>query len=124
MFGQLKYKYNVITLCGSTRFKAAFYEWNARLSMEGNVVFSVAMWSHCQQIQPTIEQKRLLDDIYKQKIYMSNEIFVLDVGGYIGESTRSEIEFAESMDLKVKYLSKEYPEWTENDCIYFRLKEQ
>jgi hypothetical protein len=107
-----------ITLCGSTRFKRAWLEWNARLTLAGNVVFSVAMWSHDVRIEPTEEQKITLDEIHKAKIDRSNEIFVLDVGGYIGSSTRSEIEHAERTGKPVRYLSREFPEWTEDDCVY------
>jgi len=110
----------VITLCGSTRFKQAFNEWNARLTLEEDaVVISVAMWSHGTKINPTEEQKEQLDSIHKSKIDISDEIFVLDVNEYIGESTRSEIEYAEKNNKQVRYLSKEYPNWTEQDCRYW-----
>jgi hypothetical protein len=107
-----------ITLCGSTRFKKAFMEWNARLTLQGAVVYSVAMWSHNIRVEPTEEQKELLDVIHKAKIDASDEIFVLDVGGYIGSSTRSEINHALSTCKAVRYLSSEYPDWTEADCTY------
>lgn len=113
----------VITLCGSTRFKLAWLEWNARLTLEGNVVLAVAMWSHSERIEPTAEQKRLLDAVHLSKIDLSDEIFVLDVGGYIGESTRNEIRHAEATGKRVRYLSQEYPEWTEADCQFARLGE-
>jgi hypothetical protein len=106
-----------ITLCGSTRFKKAFAEWNARLTLEGNVVYSVAMWSHGARIDPTEEQKKLLDEVHLAKIDNSDEVFVLDVGGYIGESTRREIAHAEKTGKAVRYLSKEFPGWTEADSV-------
>ena len=109
----------IITLCGSTRFKAAFCEWNARLTLRGYLVFSVAMWSHSDRINPTNEQKLLLDEVHKLKIDISDEVFVLDVTGYIGESTNSEIKHAWSKNIPVRYLSKEYPNWTEKDCLYY-----
>lgn len=46
----------------------------------------------------------MLDDIHKGKIDLSDEIFVINVGGYIGASTKNEIEYAESTDKVVKYL--------------------
>lgn len=108
-----------VCLCGSTRFKRAWLEWNARLTLgEGAVVLTVAMWSHNERIDPTPEQKIMLDEIHKAKIDDSDEIFVLDVGGYIGSSTRSEIEHAERTHKRVRYLSREFPEWTEEDSIY------
>lgn len=109
---------NKITLCGSTRFVKAWQEWNARLTLEDNVVLSVAMWSHNVRIEPTERQKTLLDIIHKDKIDDSDEIFVLDVGGYVGESTRSEIAHAEKTGKVVRYLSREYPNWTDADCLF------
>lgn len=101
----------VITLCGSTKFKPAYNEWNARLTLEEDaVVMSVSMWGHADKISLTKAQKEQLDSIHKSKIDLSDEIFVLDVGGYIGESTRSEIEYAIKNNKRVRYLSKEYPE--------------
>lgn len=108
-----------ITLCGSTRFKKAYLEWNARLTLEeGALVYSVAMWSHNVRIEPTEGQKVLLDAIHKGKIDASDEIFVLDVGGYVGESTKSEVLHAKQAGKNVRFLSIEYPDWTEADCIY------
>ncbi|SFQ35429.1 hypothetical protein SAMN04487928_13727 [Butyrivibrio proteoclasticus] len=51
--------------------------------------------------------KEMLDDIHKRKIDMSDEIFVINVGGYIGDSTRSEIAYAIEHGKKVKYLEEE-----------------
>lgn len=51
-----------------------------------------------------IETKKMLDEMHKQKIDMSNEIYVINFGGYIGESTKSEIEYAKSKGKKISYL--------------------
>ena len=48
----------------------------------------------------------MLDDMHKRKIDMADEIFVINVGGYIGESTRSEIAYAEETGKKINYLEK------------------
>ena len=48
--------------------------------------------------------KEMLDDMHKRKIDMSDEIFVINVGGYIGESTKSEIDYAIKNNKKVNYL--------------------
>ena len=94
-----------ITLCGSTKFKKEFEAINRRLSLEGNVVYSVAFFGHADKVPLTAKQKKLLDEVHKRKIDNSEGIFVLDVDGYIGESTRSEIEYAERTGKFVKYLS-------------------
>ena len=100
-------KCKVITLCGSTRFKDAFDETNKRLTLEGNVVLSVGLFSHAQENGEEWANngtKDMLDAIHRQKIDMSDEIMVINVGGYVGESTRAEIEYAKSKNKKVNYL--------------------
>jgi hypothetical protein len=94
-----------ITLCGSTKFKKEFEAVNRQLSLEGNVVYSVAFFGHADNVALTPEQKAKLDDVHKRKIDNSDAIFVLDVDGYIGESTASEIHYAESTGKSVFYLS-------------------
>ena len=48
--------------------------------------------------------KAMLDDMHKAKIDMSDEIFVINVDGYIGDSTRSEIEYAKRTGKAVRFL--------------------
>ncbi len=98
-------KYKVITLCGSTRFKDAFMEAQKRLTLEGNIVISVGMFGHSEDDEVWTEgTKKMLDDMHKRKIDMADEIFVINVDGYIGASTRSEIEYAEKHRKTVRYL--------------------
>ena len=100
-------KYKVITLCGSTRFKDAFMEAQKKLTLKGNIVISVGMFGHSGDEEvwaPGV--KEMLDDMHKRKIDMADEIFVINVGGYIGESTRSEIEYAKKTGKKVNYLEE------------------
>ena len=97
--------YKVITLCGSTRFKEQFLEAQKRLTLEGNIVISVGLFGHCGDDEVWTEgTKEMLDDMHKRKIEMADEIFVINVGGYIGSSTRSEIEYAKEYGKTVKYL--------------------
>ena len=104
--------YKVITLCGSTRFKDEFIEAQKRLTLEGNIVISVGLFGHSGDDEvwedmdegALTETKRMLDDMHKRKIDMADEIYVINVDGYIGESTRSEIEYAEKNGKEVTYL--------------------
>ena len=104
--------YKVITLCGSTRFREAFEEANKRLTLAGNIVISVGLFGHSGDDEvwegmsedTLTETKRMLDDMHKRKIDMADEIFVLNVGGYVGESTRSEIAYAQAHGKPVTYL--------------------
>ncbi len=98
-------KYKVITLCGSTRFRDAFMEAQKRLTLEGNIVLSVGLFGHAGDDEVWNEGiKEMLDDMHKRKIDMADEIFVINVGGYIGSSTRSEIAYAEAVGKPVHYL--------------------
>lgn len=109
--------YKVITLCGSTRFKAEFMEMQKRLTLDGNIVISVGLFGHSgdNEVWENMDEgtltktKEMLDDIHKRKIDMSDEIFVINVGGYIGESTKSEIEYAKRNGKTVHYLEEFHP---------------
>lgn len=98
-------KYPVITLCGSTRFKDQFLEAQKRLTLEGNIVISVGLFGHSGDDEVWTEgTKEMLDDMHKRKIDMADAIYVINVDGYIGESTRSEIEYAKRNGKEVRYL--------------------
>ena len=94
--------YKVITLCGSTRFKDAFIKAQKDLTLQGNIVISVGLFGHSGDdevwegmTEDTVTAtKQMLDDMHKRKIDMADAIFVINVGGYIGASTRSEIAYA------------------------------
>ena len=95
--------YKVITLCGSTKFKDEFMKVQKELTLNGYIVISVGCFGHSGDVF-TDEQKIMLDDMHKRKIDMADEIFVINVNGYIGSSTKSEIEYAEAHNKKVNYL--------------------
>ena len=98
-------KYKVITLCGSTKFKEQYLEAQKRLTLEGNIVISVGLFGHSGDDEVWTEgTKTMLDDMHLRKIDMADEIFVINVGGYIGESTRREIGYALNCGKKIKYL--------------------
>ena len=100
-------KYAVITLCGSTRFKEQFLEAQKRLTLAGNIVISVGLFGHSGDDEVWTEgTKEMLDDMHKRKIDMADGIYVINVGGYIGQSTRSEIEYALAHGKAVEYLEK------------------
>ena len=98
-------KYKVITLCGSTRFKEEFLEVQKRLTLAGSIVISVGLFGHSGDDEVWDEGvKEMLDDMHKRKIDMADEIFVINKGGYIGSSTKSEIEYAKTNGKPVRYL--------------------
>lgn len=105
--------YKVITLCGSTKFKEEFIREQKRLTLEGNIVISVDLFGHSgdNEVWEGMDEdtltntKIMLDDMHKRKIDMADEIFVINVGGYIGDSTKSEIAYAEQNGKIVSYLN-------------------
>jgi hypothetical protein len=102
----------IVCLCGSTRFYKQFMEQNYRETMAGKIVLSVGFYSHAdnevhgESIGITPEQKVELDELHKRKIDLADEILVLNVGGYIGESTGSEIEYAQNHGKGIRYLEE------------------
>lgn len=101
----------IVCLCGSTRFYEHFQLHNYKETMAGNIVLSVGFYPHAQKevhhsedVGCTPEQKIALDVLHKRKIDLADEVLVLNVGGYIGESTRSEIEHAVAHGKPVRYL--------------------
>lgn len=99
--------FEVITLCGSTKFKRAFEEVQKRLTLEGKVVISVGVFGHYGDDEVWYEGvKDKLDTIHKSKIDLSDSIFVINVDGYIGSSTRSEIEYAKQHNKNIYYLEE------------------
>lgn len=96
-------KYNIITLCGSTRFKDEFMAAQKKLTLEGNIVISLGVFAHSGDIISN-EEKIMLGEMHKRKIDMSDEIFVINVDGYIGDSTRAEIEYAKLCGKKISFM--------------------
>ena len=105
-------KYKVITLCGSTRFKEQFIEAQKRLTLQGCIVISVGLFGHSGDTEvwdnmdegELTKTKEMLDDMHKRKIDMADGIYVINVGNYIGDSTRSEIEYAKETGKTIEYL--------------------
>lgn len=99
--------FKVITLCGSTRFKKEFLEAQKRLTLEGNIVISVGLFGHSgDDVVWTEGVKDMLDRQHLAKIDLADEIFVINVGGYIGDSTRREIAYAEYKGKSISYLEE------------------
>ena len=102
----------IICLCGSTRFYEEFQRANFRETMAGNIVLSVGFYPHAEcskeahgeDVGITPAQKTTLDELHKRKIDLADEILVLNVGAYIGDSTRSEIAYAKAQGKAIRWL--------------------
>lgn len=98
----------IVVLCGSTRFVDTFNEWRQRLTYEGKIVLSIeivttqARDEDPQHANPYL--KGMLDRLHLRKIDLADEVMVLNVGGYVGESTRAEIAYAEAQGRPIRYL--------------------
>lgn len=107
----------IVCLCGSTKFYKEFFEAAAKETFAGKIVLSVGYFGHAShllyegdwksKISFDGETKKSLDELHKQKIDLADEVLILDVNGYIGDSTKSEIEYAILHNKKIRYLSKE-----------------
>ena len=98
----------IVCLCGSTRFVETFNEYRKKFTYDGCIVLSIEIvTSQSKKDDPQFinsELKLMLDELHKRKIDLADEVFVLNVGGYIGDSTRSEIEYATKHGKPIKYL--------------------
>jgi hypothetical protein len=94
----------VVTLCGSTRFKDAFEAALRSETLAGKIVISVGLFGHQEGMDMGGPVKAMLDELHLRKIDLADEILVLNIGGYIGESTRREIAYAQAHGKPVRYL--------------------
>ena len=97
-------KHKVITLCGSTKFKNEFEIVNKELTLRGHIVISVGCFGHSGDVESwNYKTKQMLDKIHKRKIDLATAIMVINKDGYIGESTKKEIEYAKSTNKEIYY---------------------
>ncbi len=95
-------KYKVITLCGSAKFKKEFLAMQQKLTLEGNIVLLPIFFDNETEVAEN--KLQMLKDMHLKKIEMSDEIFVINKNGYIGASTKSEIEYAIKVGKEVSYM--------------------
>lgn len=97
----------IVVLCDSTRFSEAWEKARYDLTLAGKIVLTIGCDTKSDDgLALTAEQKFELDELHKRKIDIANRVLVLNVGGYIGESTRSEIEYAEWFEKPIDYLEE------------------
>lgn len=98
----------VVTICGSTRFFVEAMEANRLLTFKGWMVFSCGSWGHSYHKYAANESHdlSLVKRLHFKKIAMSDAIVVVsDEAGYIGDSTRAEINFAKHLDLPILWFN-------------------
>jgi len=96
----------IVCLCGSTKYSQAFAKANEEETLLGNIVLSVGFFMHNRKDYPiTEETKTALDSLHFRKIDLADEVLILNVGGYIGESTLNEIAYAFMKAKPIRYLN-------------------
>ena len=99
----------IVCLCGSTRFIEAFRAANLRETIAGKIVLSIGCDTKSDTDlialgELTEEAKAALDELHKRKIDLADEVVILNVGGYVGKSTLSEIIYAHRLKKPLRWL--------------------
>ncbi len=100
-------KPKVVCLCGSTRFKEQYEYWSRHYALKGYIILSVGLFMHADDEQLSATSKAKLDQLHLHKIDMADEVFVINPGSYIGDSTHAEINYARSRGIPVEFLESE-----------------
>jgi len=103
----MKTKPTIVCLCGSARFKLAFEEANAEATMQGFIVLAPGVFGHLLGLDLPEERKEALDELHRRKIDLADEVWVVSPTDYAGDSIRSEIEYAKSINKPVLYWPKD-----------------
>lgn len=101
----------IVCLCGSTRFKDAFTKAMLDETLDGKIVLTIGcnlksdteLFGHLTPAE-LFRIKQHLDTLHLRKIDLADEILVLNVGGYIGNSTSNEIRYAKETGKRIRYL--------------------
>lgn len=103
-------KPTVVCLCGSTRFFDTFQRANLEETLDGKIVLSIGCDMKAddelfkdKSIHELTRIKEALDQLHLRKIDLADEVLILNVGGYIGDSTRRELEYAITNGKKIRY---------------------
>jgi len=86
----------IVCLCGSTRFKEEYLRAAYEYTMQGWIVLTVHAFAHADGISYTEDEKADLDILHLRKIDLADDILIISVDGYIGDSTLREISYARS----------------------------
>lgn len=98
-------EYKIITLCGSTKFKDDFIHVQKELTLQGYIVISVGMFTLDENDKLQLSKTKVkLDDMHKRRIDLADEIYVINKNHYIGETTKSEIDYARKTNKKIHYM--------------------
>lgn len=97
-------KPTIVCLCGSIRFGEMFRYVNQRETLAGKIVLAPGCFQGDVVLEVLPGVKRRLDELHQRKIDLADEVLILNVGGYIGQSTRLEIAYARQLGKRVRWL--------------------
>jgi hypothetical protein len=107
----------IVCLCGSTRFKKEFEMINKQLTLCGKIVLSVGCFPHTDDKGSPEDVlgenvKYNLDQLHLKKVELADEVYIINVNGYIGNSTKRELNHAIALNKQISYFTDEYPDYT------------
>lgn len=115
----------VVCLCGSTRFSDAYQQANLQETLAGNIVLTIGcdMRSDTDLFADKTEAelnsiKERLDQLHLRKIDLADEVLILNVGGYIGSSTRNELQYAQQQGKLIRWLEPSSEQTNEPTTTY------
>ena len=97
----------IVCLCGSTRFWDTFFEVGWKLTLQRKIVLSIGVCKHAEDHggealgQDIVDR---LDELHLRKIDLADTVWILNVNGYIGDSTRKELEYAQKVGKPIVFL--------------------
>ena len=106
----------IVVLCGSLKFPTTWIAETERETLAGNIVLSVGCIGLEGCLGHSGNEKINLDHLHKRKIDLADEVFVLNVDGYIGESTRSELQYAIEHGKPIRFLRPDMAPQMEPQC--------
>lgn len=99
-------KPTIVAIIGSTRFKKEHLGHSQRLTLQGKIVLLSGFWHHADNFPITVEQKQMIDDLLLEKIALADEVLVVDVNGYVGESTQRGIDHAKKLGKLITFVEE------------------
>jgi len=114
-------EYPVVTLCGSVRLGKEIWDTISQdLTLEGHTIFTVNVWGQYDFLHSAEgkEVKQRLDEIHKKKIKLSDQVMVLHRNLYLGDSTRSEMAYAEKLGKPILFIDVD--NWFSAKCAELR----
>ena len=98
----------IITVCGSLKYKDEIMKATEEYALKGNCMLSIVYPTKENIDDYTKEEKIILKSMHKERIKISDAILVVNIDDYIGESTKNEIEFAQSLNKEIIYYRKQF----------------